>query len=249
MKRALNEGAPFGNKVRRLYKAKRSPRMTATQYSRALVSRARGFIRSGGNYRRYGSAATAVGLKPELKWLDTSINDTVPNATEVVPTPTSLNLMSQGNTASTREGNKIIIKRISVALSLVYDPVATNTYNNIEIWLMQDTQCNGAAATWDDVANNANITRAMMDLAYTQRFRIIKRFKVTFNNTAGVDGAYAPQCKSIRWSKKVNIPIDYATNNGDITDIKSNNLFLVWGCWGGTDATTVTGYFRIRYYG
>lgn len=98
-------------------------------------------------------------------------------------------------------------------------------------YLVKDTQANGAAAAQLDVLSVTNMARAVVNMANSQRFRVLRRITMTLNPTA-TDGAVTAQqnvAHQLDYFKTCNIPMIFSSTTGAITEIRSNNLFLVCG--------------------
>jgi len=214
----------------------------------AIPSRFKGYARTGGYYGRFGRGG-------ELKFLDTALSFTF-DATLEVPATGQLNLIPQGDTQSQRIGRKVIIKSISLKGNMVSVPAAAAVAaSTAYMWLVMDTQANGAAATAADANTGVFTTNdaatAQLTLANSSRFRVIKKWAWDFNAPAGVTTAYNRVSKHFNFYKKCSIPIEFdaAATTGAITTIRSNNLFLVAGIGGSLsdDEVQMTGSCRIRY--
>lgn len=200
-----------------------------------------GYIRSGGYYGRF------TGPNAELKFFDTNLSFSVDSTSEV-PATGQLNLIPQGVTESTRVGRKCTIKSIEVKFNSIMVPAAANGSDVVAIYLVLDKQCNGAAAAVTDVFAQAATTVAFMNLANSERFVIMKKWVYTHNAAAGTVGALAPSVKHFEYFRRCNIPIEFSSTTGAITEIKSNNLFLIAGTQGQTDdLITVSGNVRVRF--
>jgi len=223
----------------------------STGVRRAVAMVVPGYTRAGGSYGRYGSAARRAGLEPEKKFFDTTLAFTIDDTGEV-PATGQLALIPQGDTESTRDGRKAVIESIQIRANLIYQPGASATASaNTHMWLVLDTQCNGAAAAWDDVFAGTGVgaPSVMLNLNNSGRFRIIKHWNWVFNPPAGATTAYNQMHKQLEYFKKCNIPIDWNSTTGAITEIKSNNIFLLAGASGADDLVTVGGRCRLRFRG
>jgi len=201
----------------------------------------RGIERTGGYYGRFS------GPKAENKFFDTTLSFNI-DATGEVPATGQLNLIPQGVTESTRIGRKCTIKSIQIRGQLAYVPVAdTSGTDNVFIYVVLDKQCNGAAAGISDVLTGAGMKAAMINLANSERFTILKRFQCVMTSNAGVSGAYSNNLRQIEWFHKCNIPIEFSSTTGAITEIKSNNLFLLAGSGSADDETAFSGTCRLRF--
>lgn len=185
----------------------------------------------------------------EVKFFDTA-NSFLVDVTGEVPATGQLVLIPQGVTESTRVGRKCVIKSIQMRGTALYQPgagaqMATMMY----MYVIQDKQANGAAAAVTDVFTSADLSVAHHNLANSQRFVVLKKIEIPFNGTAGVTTAYCNQIRKIDFFKKCNIPLEFSSTAGAITELKSNNIFLIAGvnAAGGDDATTVVGTTRVRF--
>jgi len=211
------------------------PRIGAFQRIPASAS---GYARVGGYYGRFSG-----GPGSENKFFDTAISFTE------IPATGQLVLIPQGVTESTRVGRSCVIKSIQVRLNLLFAPAtAVNASSNMFLYLVQDTQCNGAAAAVTDVLTANTFATALTNLENSQRFRVLRRWKLNFTASAGVTTAYNTVAKTLDYYKKCNIPMDYSDVTGAIGTIRSNNIFLMAGTDGQSDDTiNVSGTARVRF--
>lgn len=209
-----------------------------------------GYTRRVGNYGRYSAAAAALrGLLPEKKFFDTDLAFNI-DTTGEVPATGQLCLIPQGDTESTRDGRKATIESVQIRGKLLYSPGAgANASCTSHMYLVLDTQCNGAAAAATDVFTTTDFWDAMIQLNNSGRFRILKHWVHTWNPPAGATTAYNTVIKQVEYFKKCSIPIDWNSTTGAITEIKSNNLFLMAGSVGGDDLVSFDGTCRLRFRG
>lgn len=187
-------------------------------------------------------------LGDELKFFDTSLAFTF-DATGEVPATGQLVLIPQGVTESTRVGRKCTIKSLQMKGSLNYVPAAAATAaTTVFLYLVLDQQCNGAAAAVTDVLTGNGLQVAFRNLANGERFRILKKIKVTLAPGAGVTTAYNNSTRHFEFYLKCHYPIEFSSTTGAITEIRSNNLFLLAGSDGNTDdLVTMNGACRVRF--
>jgi len=201
-----------------------------------------GYNRTGGFYGRF------AGRGAELKFFDTTLSFNI-DATGEVPATGQLNLIPQGITESTRVGRKCVIKSIQLKGNMQLTPGAAATLSGVSnIYLILDKQCNGAAAGATDVFTTDVFNTALRNLANSERFVILKKWRHVWNIGAGVGTALNSVHKSLDYYKKCNYPIEFSSTTGAITEIKSNNLFLMAGT--GTtmdDLISVAGTSRLRF--
>lgn len=216
----------------------------------AVPARSRGFLRTGGYYGRFrGRRASNTG--PELKFFDTALSDASVAADGVVQG--SLNLIPQGVTESTRVGRKCVIKNLNFRLTLyrvLVDSVATALpHEQVRIMLVLDKQANGANPAITDILETDDMN-SFNNLANKSRFRVL--YDKVFNMDAlavGSNGTTVDQAarsRTVSCFKKVNLPIEFSSTTGAITEIRSNNL--VWVTVTDTGSlTTINGTCRVRF--
>jgi len=206
----------------------------------------RGYTRSTGFYGRYPP------MGDELKFFDTTHSFTT-DLTAEVPATGQLNLIPQGVTESTRVGRKCVIKSLKTVLTFYLNPGAGSVSSDvIALYHVLDTQCNGAAAAYGDVfttpGGTSNAPTALRNLNNVERFRILKKTIVVLNGGAGILTALSPVTtrREIVLSG-LNIPLEFSSTTGAITEIRSNNIFLIAGSNSLDDFTTVSGQTRVRF--
>lgn len=201
-------------------------------------------------YKRRTTTNYAASL-PEKKYFDTALAFSI-DLTGEVPATGQLALIPQGDTESTRDGRKATIESIQIRGSLAFAPAAAaNAAAVTHMWLVLDTQANGAAAAWDDVFNGTGVSAGsvMLNLNNSDRFRILKHFVHTWQPGAGVTTAYNAMYKQVEFFKKCSIPMDWSNTDGAIGGIRSNNIFLLAGAVGLDDVVTMAGTCRLRFRG
>jgi len=201
-----------------------------------------GFTRRGGFYGRYQQ--TRFG---ELKFFDTT-NDFTFDVTAILPATAQLVLIPQGVTESTRVGRKCVIKSIYMKGHATFAPAAAATgFTVVRLWLIMDKQCNGAAAAFTDIFTSQDVAVALRNLSNSSRFVILKAWVWTFNSPAGVTTAYDSVTKPYAFIKRCNIPLEFSSTTGAITELKSNNIFLAAGADNGDNLVTLHGITRVRF--
>lgn len=224
-----------GLKRQRESELKRTPIFRVHQ--RKGVYRA-GRSRIGGYYGRYS------GKNPELKFFDTTTTSTV-STTGVIET-TSINLIPQGVTENSRVGRKCVIKSIYFKC-LLFSSVTVQVTNSIQLALVWDKQANGADAAYTDIWE-ANLFNSFINLANSSRFRILKTFRVTLKPTVNLASTTNFNAhKLLKYYKKCNIPLEFDSTTGAITEVKSNNLawYAIASSSDGTATLAMT--TRIRF--
>jgi len=200
-----------------------------------------GYTRSDGFYGRYSGSA------PEQKFLDTS-NSFNFDATGEVPATGQLALIPQGATESTRVGRKCTIKSIQINGNLLFTPTSVGLGCTVAfLALVLDKQTNGAAAAFSDVFVGSDGSRAVRNLANADRFVVLKKWSIPINSTAGDGAAFYSSNKNIKYYKKCKIPMVFNGATGAITEIRSNNIFLLASSFNTDDLTQFLGTTRIRF--
>lgn len=204
-----------------------------------------GFTRSNGSYGRYGRHALDAGLRPEFKFFNTTLATSMANTLAV---DTSINLIPQGDTESTRDGRQCTIKSIAFSGVLTSNVVTPSDPQICWIYCILDTQCNGAVAAITDIFDTNVPGIAFMNLSNSNRFKILKKFAVPLNSTAGdVSTQVAAVSKTIKWYKKCSIPLEFSGTTGAVTEIRSNNIFFVTAELSAN--VNVRGVVRVRFVG
>lgn len=183
----------------------------------------------------------------ELKFFDTSHSFNFDQTNEV-PTTGQLVLIPQGVTESTRIGRKATIRSVNIKGTINLIPATGSVVSgNAFLWLILDKQCNGAAASVNDVFTGTNATTALRNMANSSRFIVMKKWVWLMSPQAGVGGALNTFARHFNWYKKCNVPIEYSSTTGVITEIRSNNLFLIAGSDTIDDLIVMTGVTRVRF--
>jgi len=197
-------------------------------------------------YGRFGTGRRP-GAQVEKKFYDTTLALPAGGLSASTSQATGqINLtLAQGTGVSARIGQKIIIKSIQIKLTATLAAGAVDT-DNVHVWLVQDSQCNGANAASTLVFDNVGpVGSQLRNIENGARFRILKHFVFQLNADAGVAAAFGGDEQQQDCYIKCNIPIVYNSTAGAIAEIRSNNLFMVWGMTAAT--ATVAGRARIRY--
>lgn len=163
-----------------------------------------------------------------------------------------LDLIAQGDTESTRDGRQCTIDSIEIKGTLTFTPGAGATASGMTaIYLVQDTQANGAQAVFSDIFTTTVVNTCVRNLSNGSRFRILKKWIHTWNPPAGATTAYNTQTKFIDTFKKCNIPLEFSSTTGAIGELKSNHIFLAYGATlsGIDDLVSFAGKSRLRFRG
>ncbi len=167
----------------------------------------------------------------------------------------SLNLIAQGTTDSTRIGRSICVHDIMVdgRVELPASTATSNSENLVKFHLVLDKQCNGADAAVADVVTVAAAgMHSYRNLANAKRFQILATKVVRLQATIygnGTTNKGGPVAVPIKIYKKGEWPISFNSTAGAITEVESNNLFLMAVCATSAGPPTFTARFRLRYTG
>ncbi len=195
----------------------------------ALARRQRGFQRTSGFFGRFSTGM-------ELKFFDLDLDDAAVSSTGTVTD--SINKIAQGTTEVTRIGRKCTIRSINWRFQVRLLAAANLTGGDVvRVILFLDKQCNGAAAGVTDILENSDF-QSFNNLANKSRFRTLMDRTYTLNAQAGGGDGTANDANieiiTDSFFKKVNLPIEFDSTAGAITEIRSNNLGVLMISRGGT---------------
>lgn len=210
-------------------------RLTVGRVPRPRIS----FVRS---FR--GAASRA---RDEMKFFDTALSFSF-DSTGEVPTTGQLVLIPQGVQESQRVGRKAFIHSIQIQAMLHFLPGTAIDTGITYLYLVLDKQANKLAAGVTDVVTTTVFGSAQRNLNNDQRFVVLKRWVHTWVSQNGVNAAAGDVSKNLSFYKKLpGIQIDYNSTAGAITEITSNNLFLMAGSSIQDDTVSLLGSCRVRY--
>jgi len=226
--------------------AGRPPRGVGT--SRRISNRNRGYVRVGGFYGRFNGPRARAAGPAEQKFVDTAV---VIPATAALAVPTTaatgqIVVIPQGDTQSQRIGRKCTIR--SVHLKLTFDKAAGAVpEDDAHLYLVQDTQCNGAQAAINTLFVGTGPGTAQRNLENSSRFKVLKHWHIELESGAGVAAAFSQSIQQIDTFIKCNIVMEYdsSATTGVIATQRSNTLFLVYGSVNGV--TAVGGSVRVKF--
>ena len=190
------------------------------------------------------------GMTPEIKNIDTGLAGTNLTSSGGM---TLLNGCSEGTDIGNRVGRKIEMTSATVSFSVAatITTLSTASYpqeaNWIKVALVYDKQSNTIAPNFSDIFTVSATTRApygQRDVNYTDRFDVLKTWNLQIC-AQGPNAAYA-----IDEYIPMKLPVKYdASNAGNITDITSGALYLVY-CDSNQVAgnyTVLNGQCRVRF--
>ncbi len=184
----------------------------------------------------------------EMKFHDLDFNVTLATTGNV---KNSCNLIAQGVTESTRIGRVCNIRSIDFRYTIKLLATTTDEAEDVvRIIVYLDKQANGATATAADILEQVNI-QGFNNLTNSGRFRFLHDRLFNLNATSGggngtTDHTYS-HSKSARFFKRCNIPIEFSSTAGAITEIRSNNIGILAICR--SDLTSLDSSMRILFTG
>lgn len=199
-----------------------------------------------GYTRTVGAYGRSLPLSFEKKYFDTSVISTG-DATAGVIIP-SLNLIAQGTTDQSRVGNKITIRNINIHAYCNNDDQLTAAYagSNVRVIVYLDKQTNGAAAGVTDLLKTAAIT-SFRNMDQVDRFVILVD-KIVFNPVESANAAHTSNQRHY-WSvnKKCNIPVHFSSTTGGITEVRSNNIGILYVTDEANANSAANGIARVKF--
>lgn len=176
-----------------------------------------------------------INRNADKKFLDVEIGTDTPGTTASI---TYLSPCAQGNSDITRIGDTISPKAIEVnAYAFVH---ASAAYDVCRAILFMDKENRGVIPSATELLMTAADVRAHRNTVYTKRFRVLRDKKFTLDPSGN-------SSKFWKWYLPLTKPIKYGSNNGDITDARENNLFVLLVGVQNTNKTTFSMKSRIVF--
>ena len=174
--------------------------------------------------RRTGFFGGAIG---ELKFHDLDIDDATIASNGTIA-QASCNIIAQGVTEVQRIGRKCTIRSINwrFNIRLPEGTAVTTTADSVRIIVYLDKQTNGAAATVTAILESDDF-QSFNNLANKSRFRTLMDRQYDINTELSGDGTTVDSPRfnmNDTFFKKVNIPIEFDSTTGAITEQRSNNI-------------------------
>lgn len=203
--------------------ARRVRRRTTTRPVRTVRGRYAGYERTGGYYGKYNKP----GLE-ELKFHDVDVDDAAIAQNGTILNSGSVNLIAQGTSESERIGRKCTVRSIAWRGNIHATTAAsTGASETVKVILYVDKQANGATAAVTDILESDNY-QSFNNLSNSSRFRILHTQTFVLQPTAGMgDGTtndVAPNSVNFEFYKKCEIPLEFSSTTGAITEIRSDNI-------------------------
>ncbi len=174
-------------------------------------------------------------LNVEYKHKLTSFNaavDTSGNITQVTD-------IDQGDTSSTRGGNRIKVKSLYLFGNVRMNASATQT--QYRILIIQDKHGTGTAPTVDDIIADAS---AMPYSASTALQDDMRRFNILYDKLYNISSS-SNQLLNLKYYKRVDIPVIYRGTSG--TDEGDNQFYVIQISNESTNTPIANWDFRVRY--
>lgn len=182
--------------------------------------------------------------------MDTTFTATATEASNGHIALDSICKIPQGTTESGRIGRKVVLKAVSIRLvyTLEQTTAQANTDDGCRVIVYHDRQTNGTAASVTDILKS-NSYLSFNNLANKDRFKILSDKFYDLSATAGAYDGTTSQFARIAKTKslhlKLDVPIEFSSTAGDITEIRSNNIGILVKSDQGKIA--VAGLVRVRY--
>lgn len=180
-------------------------------------------------------------INVEFKETNTQIDTTVGDSMHAE----LLNGLSKGTNNNQRMGDSIRIKSIEVNSYAYKNSNFTGIYQRVRRVILLDLQSNAAAPTQNQIFDQAanEPTLEFRNLDFKKRFVILKDdvVQITQNDPVAAFPKYYYQ---------MNMHTSYdASDNGDVTDISSNAVYVIFISTEGTaaDEPSVVSNHRVRY--
>jgi len=228
--------------AKKLYQAQKKPatglqmRLNKQANARAMV--VPGYTRTGGPYRR------ALPRNGEIKFVDTSFN--IGSVGTTGATLASNLVIPVGTGDQQRIGAKVNLKDFMITFALSNDDLGTGAVvsGNVRVVVVLDRQANGALPAWADVFDLASLS-SFRNLDNVDRFKILKDqiINVPIRTTNALHTDQTGYWK--RWYFKCNLPLHYSSTTGAVTEMKSNNIAVMY--IGDNATVNFVGTVRAKY--
>lgn len=168
--------------------------------------------------------------------------------------------------ANQRIGRKVVLKSLALNMAVVGNSTGNERDEcKFKLQLILDKQCNGTSASAAELYSSASgagvatsaarellITEQFPNVANRQRFQILKEWNWISKPAIEDDADISKTNKLITYYKRMNLPIEYGDNTGNMNTIKSNNLLLTIMCNKQSGTTSapyfnLTGQCRVRF--
>jgi len=190
----------------------------------------------------------------EKKWIDNEfIMENIPRVWTTGPLTTwfvgSLVEIDQGTGPMQRVGMKSLVTNINLRAAVHFAPTVNTNAVLVRIMLIMDTQTNGAPATGPQLFSQPGKTQSHNNLQYSSRFKTLKDWYIkaplSVLNHANPPDANLFPFVLLNWNKKVDIPMIYSSTTGEVSEMRTNNVFLCMAA--SQEGCQFDGVIRIRF--
>lgn len=152
-----------------------------------------------------------------------------------------LNLLIQGDTGSTRDGDSVKFTRLQFNSICVMHASATNT--QVRVIIVADHQTNGSQFVLSDILNDSTAGDNLVSpLNLVNKFR----FRILFDKLYQMD-SNGKRSFSIEYYKKLSSKCRYSGNAGTIADLPTLSYHLILLSSEATNTPAITYTARMRY--
>ncbi len=205
-------------------------------------------------FRRSAKAAVVAqaAMRGEVKFHDVDLNDAVISAVGSITD--SIVKIASGTGESQRDGRLCTVASVGWRYRLTlpeYVNAATPSPGDVARLIMYlDRQANGATAAVTDILESADY-QSFNNLSNKSRFLTLcdKKIVMNYDTLSGVTGAVDGAVKVYEGNvyKKLNIPLEFSSTAGAITELRSNNIgVLLISAFG---VATFNSKIRVRFVG
>ncbi len=173
----------------------------------------------------------------EKKFVDKDAQDSSSNTITITP----ITLIGQGDSASSREGNKIVLTSLQMKYTFKQSTAAIAT--RCRVMLVLDKQTNGAVFTAGELLQSTSLGTAIVSpLNLDGAFR----FKVLYNkvHTLSSEGSVVQYSEMF---KKMNIQARYSGSGGAQSNILSSGLYIVHLSDESSNTPNISYFTRVRF--
>lgn len=192
--------------------------------------------------------SASIDLAPELKYNDAAISADASTTEQVV----ALSSFAAGDTALTRDGNKIMAKSLALRVNLANEALTQN--NTVRFVVVCDHTANTVAPTWftgaaTDVMDQLSVN-ARRSVASASKYTVLMDKVVVLNQGSGTGGAL----QQAYFKKYIKIPkncqlITYQNNTSAIPMTNALSLLYIGTTASGATDADVVGTTRLRFVG
>lgn len=197
-------------------------------------------VRPAKKQRTTSQPRMAVSLAPEVKYMDVAFATDATTTTVVVP----LNSIPTGDTALTRDGNKVAQRALELRVRMELEAITQNAVARFVV--VHDKNANVAAPIWATVFDSAT-PESLRLIATLSRYTILMDKTVTINNNSGAT-------QKGFFKKWIKIPpelqlVTFADSGTGVPVTGSLTLMYLSDVAAGATDLNVNGQARLRFIG